>query len=526
MQSPPDILFVMADQLTAGALRAYGNKVCKTPHLDRLFARSTLFQQAYCNFPLCAPSRASMLTGRLASRVKVYDNACEFAAQTPTLPYYLSALGYSTTLSGKMHFIGADQLHGFQERLTTDIYPSDFGWTPDWRQAIPVGATGLNLRSVVESGTCRRSLQLDYDDEAVFKAVQKLRELGRQPARPPFFLTVSLTHPHNPYVISPEYWDRYADDEIDMPATPALPLDRHDPHSLRLRQIYKFDQYDIGEEDVRRSRHAYYAMVSYVDDQVGQLLDTLGEMNLADNTAIVFTSDHGDMLGERGLWYKWMFYEGAMRVPLSIMVPGRASSEAAEPVSLVDLLPTLLKLASPAHAPMEPVSALDGVDLLSTAARSPGRPVLAEMTGDGTFSPCLMVRRGPWKYIFCEDDPPMLYDLATDSHERRNLAGQRQVAEVEHDMREIVHAEWDVGALKHAMAESARQRLFVQKTRLAGGFGSWDHEPRRDPSHQFVRSSNSGSATTVKGLARFPFVPPKPPDHPDPASPIEERDSQ
>ncbi len=502
----------MADQLTAGALRAYGNPVCKTPHLDQLFARGTLFEQAYCNFPLCAPSRASMLTGRLASRIGVYDNACEFASHAPTIPYCLSALGYRTTLSGKMHFVGPDQLHGYRERLTTDIYPSDFGWTPDWRQAIPVAATGLNLRSVVESGLCRRSLQLEYDDEVVFKGVQKLRELGRQPDAAPFFLTVSLTHPHNPYVISSAYWDRYREQDIDMPRTPALPPDELDPHSRRLRQIYRFDEYDIGEEDVRRSRHAYYAMVSYVDDQVGVLLETLREMNLEQDTVVVFTSDHGDMLGERGLWYKWMFFEGAVRIPLAIAVPGQAPARVATPVSLVDLLPTLVGIGSRGRETCEPVAPQDGIDLLGDLPDD--RPVFAEMTGDGAFSPCLMVRQGPWKYIFCEDDPPQLYDLLADPEERANLCGQARVADTEREMLAHVHAQWDVRALKRAMAESARQRLFIQNTRLAGGFAGWDHEPRRDPSQQFVRSGGAASATLVKGLARFPFVPPKPPDHP------------
>lgn len=513
MRSQPNILLIMADQLTASALSAYGNAVCKTPNLDQLFARSTFFEQAYCNFPVCAPSRASMLTGRMASKVGVYDNACEFPAQSPTIPYCLSALGYSTTLSGKMHFVGPDQLHGYRERLTTDIYPSDFGWTPDWEQAIPVAATGLNLRSVVESGVCTRSLQLDYDDEVVFKAVQKLREVGRRPEAEPFFLTVSLTHPHNPYVISSEYWDRYEHEDIDLPVTPALPPEELDPHSLRLRQIYKFDQYDISEADVRRSRHAYYSMVSYVDDQVGVLLETLREMNLDEDTVVVFTSDHGDMLGERGLWYKWMFFEGATRIPLAIAMPGQTPVRVAELVSLVDLMPTLVGIACQGRDLVHAVAPQDGMDIL--AELPPERPIFAEMTADGALSPCLMVRKHRWKYIFCEDDPPQLYDLLDDPQERINLCGQERVKDIEQELSDLVHAQWDVNELKEAMASSARQRLFIQNTRQAGEFAGWDHEPRRDPSRQFIRSGSTASATVVKGLARYPFVSPKPPDRPD-----------
>ena len=130
----PNILFVMADQLSAPVLPFHGNAAVKTPHLAALAQRSTVFDNAYCNFPLCAPARFSLLAGQFASRIGAFDNACEFQAATPTLPYYLAQQGYKTILSGKMHFVGPDQKHGFQERLTTDIYPADFGWAADWAE--------------------------------------------------------------------------------------------------------------------------------------------------------------------------------------------------------------------------------------------------------------------------------------------------------------------------------------------------------------------------------------------------------
>src|SRR6185369_15628213 len=282
MEKKLNVLHIMADQLTATALSAYGNRVCRTPHIDSLAARGTVFGNFYCNFPLCAPSRASMLTGRQASRLGVFDNACDFPSQAPTLPHYLSTLGYHTVLSGKMHFIGADQLHGYQERLTTDIYPSDFGWTPDWRKAIPVASTGVSLRSVVEAGTCRRSLQLDFDDEVAAKSVQWIYDYGRKADAKPFFHTVSMTHPHNPYVTTQPYWDLYRHEDVDMPRVGPIAYEKLDAHSQRLWKAYKFGEYNLTVEDVRKSRHAYYAMTSYIDDQVGRLLFALREMDLAD----------------------------------------------------------------------------------------------------------------------------------------------------------------------------------------------------------------------------------------------------
>ncbi|MES2185031.1 MAG: choline-sulfatase [Pseudomonadota bacterium] len=519
MDGRKNVLLVMADQLTATALRAYGNGVCKTPNIDALAARGTVFENCYSNFPLCSPSRASLLTGRLASRLGVYDNACEFPAQAPTIPYYLSALGYATCLSGKMHFVGPEQLHGYQERLTTDIYPSDFGWTPDWQQAIPVAATGVSLRSVVEAGTCKRSLQLDYDDEVVFKAEQKIRDHGRKARGQPLFLTVSFTHPHNPYVISEEYWNLYDHAAIDMPRVGPLARAQLDPHSQRLHDIYKFGQYDITPEDVRSSRHAYYAAISYVDRQLGRLLAALDEMDMRDDTVVVFTSDHGDMLGERGLWYKWTLLEGATRIPLIIAAPGQGAARIGEPVSLLDLLPTLVDIGSDAEHAVEAVSEREGTSLMpavqGSAALDAGRPVFAEMAADGAFSPCLMVRRGAWKYIHCADDPPQLFNLVQDPDELHNRAGEAGHRTTEAELLALVNSNWSPEELKAQVEHSARQRLFIQRTRLASHFPAWDYEPRRDASRQFVRNGASSSATAVKGLARYPFVAPKPPDHPD-----------
>ncbi len=517
MARQPNIVFIMADQLTARALRAYGNPVCRTPHLDRLAARGTVFANTYCNFPVCAPSRASLLTGQLASRLGVYDNASDFRSSAPTLPYYLSALGYHTCLSGKMHFVGPDQLHGYQERLTTDIYPSDFGWTPDWQKMIPVAANGLNLRSVVESGLCQRSLQLDYDDEVAARAVQRIYDYGRDREQWPFFLTVSFTHPHNPYVITEEYWSRYHNDEIDPPRVPAMATNELDPHSQRLRRIFRFDEYDVTHDDVMRSRHAYYAMVSYIDDRVGEILDALERMDMSDDTVVVFTSDHGDMLGERGLWYKWLLLENAVRVPLIVAAPGQQPGVVQEPVSLLDLLPTFVDLGGAEDAGLVPAVPLEGrtlVPALRQQSLDPARArVFAEMNADGAHHPCLMVRDGPWKLIHCADDPPMLFQLNDDPDEQRNLAALPEHAERLAELHAAIQAHWDEPALAEAMRRSAAERALIQSARLKAGHPAWDYEPRRDPTRQFVRTGANVSATAVKGRARYPQVAPKPPDH-------------
>jgi choline-sulfatase len=187
----PNILVLMADQLTPTALAAYGNRVSKTPHIDALAAGGVVFDSAYTNSPLCAPSRYVFMAGKLPSRIGAYDNAAELPSEVLTFGHYLRHAGYRTILSGKMHFCGADQLHGFEERLTTDIYPADFGWTPDWDQPGVRPSWYHNMGSVTDAGVCVRSNQLDFDDEVVFLAQQKLYDLVRDPdPRPPAMITL------------------------------------------------------------------------------------------------------------------------------------------------------------------------------------------------------------------------------------------------------------------------------------------------------------------------------------------------
>ena len=365
----PNILFVMADQLSAPVLPFHGNPVVKAPHLQALAERSAVFENAYCNFPLCAPARFSLLAGQFATRIGAFDNACEFQAATPTLPYYLAQQGYKTILSGKMHFVGPDQKHGFQERLTTDIYPADFGWVADWTEGeFSFYSPGHNLSTVDESGSCFRSLQLDFDEEVEAKAIQRLYDLAREDDQP-FFMCVSYTHPHPPYHILPEYLDRYSPEEINLPIVGDMPMQERDKLSQWVQYSHGLNDKGATDEQVRRARHAYYAMVSYIDDKVGRLLETLKRAGFDDNTIVVVTSDHGDMLGERGMWFKRVFFDWSAKVPLLVFDPRAPKPRRiAEPVSHVDLLPTLVDYATEGKAPawVEPIDGRSLVPLVAT----------------------------------------------------------------------------------------------------------------------------------------------------------------
>jgi choline-sulfatase len=512
--SKPNFLILMADQLTARALRPYGNVVSKTPNIDALAGAGVVFDSFYCNSPLCAPSRFSFLSGRHVSAIGAYDNAAEFSSQIPTFAHVLRDAGYQTVLSGKMHFCGADQLHGFEERLTTDIYPADFGWTPDWTRFEERPSWYHNMDSVTQAGPCARTNQIDFDDETVFHARQKIFDMARSKDRRPFCLVASMTHPHDPYVIPRRYWDRYRDADIDMPRV-QLDAEALDPHSRRLRHVCGLDLQPIEAAQVRAARRAYYGAVSYVDDQVGVLLAALADAGFAQDTVVLLLADHGDMLGERGLWYKMSFFEPACRIPLIVHSPRRfAAGRIAHSASLIDVAPTLYELAG-CNSDVGAASRLDGrslvTDLTEAAqprggARRAGFPghdvVIGEYLAEGAIAPLVMIKRGRYKFVHSPADPDQLYDLAEDPDEVHNIAPAAPHAARVQAFRAEVAQRWNLSALHEEVLESQRRRRFVYRALRAGRHTPWDFQPARDASRAYVR--NDQALGDLETMARFP----------------------
>ncbi len=497
----PNFLLLMADQLTARALSAYGNRVSKTPHIDALAARGVVFESFYCNSPLCAPSRFSWLSGRYVSAIGAYDNAAEFPAQVPTFAHYLRRSGYRTVLSGKMHFCGPDQQHGFEERLTTDIYPADFGWTPDWTRFEHRPSWYHSMDSVTQAGPCTRTNQIDFDDDVIFSARQKLFDMARDKDRRPFCLVASMTHPHDPYVVPRRYWDRYAGMAVDMPRVAMNAADL-DPHSRRLRHVIGLDLQPVTDEQTRAARRAYYGAVSYVDDQIGSMLGALADCGFSEDTIVVLLADHGDMLGERGLWYKMSFFEPACRIPFIVHAPRRfPASRVAGSASLVDVLPTLCELAGGGAARYAtPIDGSSLVPQLSGAAG--GDEVVGEYLAEGAIAPLVMLKRGRYKFVHSPVDPDQLYDLADDPDEVRNLAGDPRHAARIGEFRAATLRRWDFEALNGAVLASQRRRHLVYESLRAGRYTPWDFQPIRDASRSYVR--NDRDLGDLESTARFP----------------------
>ena len=499
-QRSPNILFVMADQLGAAALPAYGHKTLKTPHIDRLAEAGTVFDNAYCNSPLCSTSRVSMLSGRLASELDAYDNASEFPAAIPTFAHYLRSLGYRTCLSGKMHLVGPDQLHGYEDRLTTDFYPVDFGWTPDWEKPEERCDFFHTMDSVTKAGVCARSMPIDYDDETTYQAQRRLYDYARDVKDTrPFFMTVSLTHPHDPYTTTREYWDRYRHDEIDLPSVPHVPVDRRDPHSARLYYHYGMHEQEVTDEHIRTARHAYYGMVSYCDDKLGQLLDTLDKTGLADNTIVIVSADHGDMLGERGMWYKMSFYEWSASVPFIVRHPDVAGGRrVSRTMSLLDLFPTLVDFAgggSPDPACAPHLEGRSVAPLLNGDDTGWPDTAYSEYLGEGAAGPCLMLRKGRYKYVHSDGeadapaDPPQLFDLEADPQELEDLAGRPELEQTQAELAGLVAARWDPAALRRSVLESQKRRRFIFDALSRGTPAPWDYAPHYDAANLYIRNT-------------------------------------
>ncbi|KAK3328907.1 alkaline-phosphatase-like protein [Apodospora peruviana] len=519
----PNIVYIMADQLAAPLLKMYNaESQILTPNLDALAAKSVQFDSAYCPSPLCAPSRMSMITGLLPTKIGSFDNAAAISSDIPTYAHYLRLQGYHTVLAGKMHFVG-DQLHGYETRLTSDIYPGDFGWVVNWDQPDTRLEWYHNASSILQAGVCVRSNQLDYDEEVMYRSKQFLYDHVREgPDARPFCLTVSLTHPHDPYTIEQKYWDLYEGVDIELPKVKIAKEDQ-DPHSKRLLKVCDLWDNEFSDEQIKRARRAYYGAVSYVDDCIGQLLDVIKKCKLDDNTIIVFSGDHGDMLGERGLWYKMNYFEASARVPLLVSYPQQFQPRrVTENVSTLDILPTMCDFVGTKPSSELP---MDGTSLLPHLEGRQGHDTaIAEYTGEGTISPLMMIKRGKWKYVTCPVEEPQLYNLETDRLELHNWFKTFSKQNLLNPGKETCHlseagkeawdvyvafeaeaqATWDFEKITKEVLHSQRKRRLVWSALKKGHFTSWDYNPQDDGREKYIRSHIP--LDDLERRARFPAV--------------------
>ncbi len=434
-----NLLFILSDEHRRDITGCHGNGLVKTPHLDALAARGVRFDNAYCNCPICVPSRASLATGRYVHDVRCWDNAHPYDGAVRGWGHQLIEAGHDVAAVGKLHYRTVDDQTGFSEEINTLHVVDGVGDLLGMlRHELPERP---NVRKLAEDAGRGESTYTRYDRSIVDGAKAWLEARASHPSDQPWLLFVGFVLPHFPLVAPPEFFDLYPLDQVPLPRF--LGPDERPTHPVlqALRSCMNYEDY-FDEERIRTAIAAYYGMVSFLDFNIGQLLRVLDDTGLAADTRVIYTSDHGDNLGNRGFWGKSLMYEEAVGVPLIMAgddVPvGKA---VATPVSLVDLHPTFIEALG--EQPTVEERALPGRSLLELARREdPERVVFSEYHAVGATAGMYMVRKGRWKYVHYVGHRPQLFDLEADPHEGTDLgessAHAAVRAELEAELREIV----------------------------------------------------------------------------------------
>lgn len=450
----PNIVVIVSDEHVAEATGCYGHPIVETPNLDRLASEGVVYENAYCNSPMCAPSRMSFLSGRYVHEIGAWDNGVIPGPDYRSWGHHLQAADYESVLVGRTHFNGPDRLLGFSSRLLDDRD----GWidhsglppdrSPDWRR-------GSNSH-VTEAGAGDHP-NTRHDVATTDLAVEFLQGRSRRDDDGPFLLYVGYMHPHFPLIAPPEFLARYDPQTVPLPPTRRDELAMQHPVIAHLRHAFRNDE-PLTVEQEQLATSCYWALVSHLDHQVGRLLAAIDGSPRREDTVIIYTSDHGEMAGHHGIWQKQCFYEPSIRVPMIVRrpesLPGpRMPARAGADVSLVDLLPTLRSLAG-----LPPAADLPGLSML-TESPLPQRPVFAEYHAQGMTSGGFMIKLGDYKYCTYPGHPPQLFQVRNDPWERHDLAADPAWASVramlENELQLIVDP---VGADQRAKADQARRR--------------------------------------------------------------------
>ncbi len=457
----PNLLYIHSDQHNAAVAGCYGDQHVHTPHLDRLAVAGALFTSNYCCSPICVPSRMAMLTGRHPWQNEVWTNRHVLNSGIPTLAHSMGAAGYRPALIGRMHSVGPDQLHGYCERLVGDHSPN-FPAFPKVGAILGQlhGTAGPDRVSIQRAGAGQSGYQV-HDEVVTAAAVDWLNRLGvRRRAGTddePFSLSVGFMLPHPPYVARRADYDRHAH-SLPPPRKPREFEQETHPFLQRWRKTTGLT--DTDADEARRARAAYWGLVERVDSMIGEILDALAANDLERDTLVVYTSDHGDMVGEHGLWWKHVFYEESVRVPLIMAWPGRiaAGQRCERVVSALDVTATMLDALEAPALPGSPGRSL--LPLLSPGAGSVAWRDEAfseycadQYAPDGGESYVRMLRQDEWKLIYYHGLPPQLFNLAEDPDELVDRAADPGCQTLLGDMRARLLRDWRPQRIQARMAQ-------------------------------------------------------------------------
>ena len=455
-----NVLFVAVDDMNCD-LGCYGHPDVKSPNIDRLAKMGVRFEHAYCQFPLCSPSRVSLMTGRRPDTTKIFDLKTDFRKQTlpdvVTLPQMFMNAGYYSARVGKIYHYGNPG----------DIGTSGLDDPKSWQHVVnPAGRDHTVLETDVINYTPNRrglgaamafladAMGTDEQHTDGKVATEGIKLIDEHKDKP-FFLAIGFYKPHTPYIAPKKYFDLYPMDGIKLPEVAKDFRTTVPRPSLLSTQPWPY--MGVTPDQARECKQAYYAAISFVDAQIGRVLDAIDRNSLWDNTIVVFWSDHGYHLGEHGLWMKQSLFEESCRVPLVIIAPGmKGNGKTCERrVEFVDLYPTLADLAGLTPPPGYQGTSLK--PLLEDPTAASDRPAYTQVWRGGNRFPGHSVRTERWRYTEWENGKRgnQLYDHTADPHELKNLAGDPKYADVVTQMKALVRKNWPADSFSNTKAKEA-----------------------------------------------------------------------
>jgi choline-sulfatase len=415
--SPRNLLVIMSDEHNPKVLGCGGHPVIHTPNLDALAARGTRFTAAYTTSPVCIPARAGFACGKYIHQIGYWDNADAYDGATPSWHHLLRESGHRVASVGKLHFRLTGEDHGFSEEIIPmHIYEGKGDLLGLIRDDMPQRGNSKKMIAMAGPG---ESTYTFYDKDICSRAQVWLHEQAARKDAKPWVLFVSFVAPHFPLTAPPEHYYRYWRQQLPMPKLYARELRPKHPYIVDYSCNFNYDDYFESEADVKKALSGYFGLVSYLDENIGKVLAALRETGMAEDTVVMYTSDHGDNLGARGLWGKSTMYEEIAGVPLLLAGPGIPAGKVVEtPVSHVDAFPTIMEVAGERMPEGFPGIALSRI----IQGEKPDRTVLSEYHGMGSSTGAFAVRVGRWKYVHYAKYGPQLFDLEKDPEETHDLA--------------------------------------------------------------------------------------------------------
>lgn len=440
---PANLLFIMSDEHNKRVLGSYGHPMIQTPHLDRLASRGTRFANAYTNCPICVPARASFATGQYVHRIRCWDNAIAYDGRVPSWGHRLMARGHRVSAIGKLHYVDSDaRRNGFDEEILPLHIVNGVGDLLGLiRDELPRRPGSAKLGPEAGRG---ESEYTHYDRSIAAQTVRWLQEEAPRHRSKPWALYVGFVSPHFPLIAPPGFYDLYPEDRVPWPDMYEHEKRPRHPFIDAMRACLCFDD-PFDPPMVRRAITAYMGLVSFLDDNIGRILRALEETGLSASTRVIYSSDHGDNLGTRGMWGKSTMYEESAGIPMIMAGPDIPSDMVCDtPVSLVDAFPTFIEGLG--ARPDTNDAALPGHSLIAIArGDTPQRTILSEYHAAGAMCGAYMIRHGKYKHIHYVGLPPMLFDLERDPRERTDLGRDPHyravIAECEAALREVVDPE-------------------------------------------------------------------------------------